>query len=116
MSNTKQVKTQLWVNDTGTDRGQKSRPCLVDYTVNSIGSKSLYHVIKIIDARTQTEYDVEKTLQLNGDMDEAIARSDPKQVAYAKKELGVDLKNGGKKMKAPVPRPKIDDDDDMPLL
>jgi hypothetical protein len=107
---TKKVRTTLWVS-MGSMRGQKSRPVLIVYRVNPMGSKTLYGVESITDARTNEEYDIEGTLSLNGDMDMAIAAADPKQVAFAKKELGVDLKNMPKKKILKKPIQKIETND-----
>jgi len=111
----KQVRMLLHVNPEGAERGQWCRPCVVEYTVNPIGSKSLYKVVKITDKHKGTEYDVTRTLELNcGDMDEMIAKSDPNQVKFAKKELGVDLKTG-KKFKPAVQKP-VETEEDDPFL
>ncbi len=98
----KTVRTQLWVS-LSSDRGQASRPVMIDYSVNPIGSKNLYCIHHISDARTEEKYCVETTIKINGDLDAEIAKADPKQVAFAKKELGVDLKNLPKKK--PVKKP-----------
>jgi hypothetical protein len=106
----KTVRGALWVS-MGNMRGQKSRPVLIGYRVNPIGSKTLYGVESITDARTGEEYDIEGTLSLNGDMDVIIAAADPKQVAFARKELGVDLKNMPKKkiLKKPIQKTETND-------
>ena len=100
----KQVKVQLWTS-LG-EHGQKSRPCHVHYSVNGLGAKTLYHVAFIYDARNGDEYDVDKTLALNDNMDERIAAADPVQVAFAKKELGVDLKKPRKCAPGKPAKPK----------
>ncbi len=101
----KQVRAQIWV-------GQRARPCLIGYTVNPIGSKSLYRVESITDARSKEEYDIENTLSLNGDMDVIIAASDPKMREFSKRELGVDLlaqKTKKKPTKKPIQSTETND-------
>lgn len=107
----KRVRAMLWVpmqTEGGTK--QRSRPVFIDYTVNSVGSKTLYEVQAITDARGGEEYDVESTLPINGDMDVIIAAADPKQLAFAKKELGVDLKNPPKKKPVKKTVHKVEED------
>lgn len=107
----KRVRTLLWVPH-HTDGGvkQKCRPCFIDYVVNSVGSKTLYGVEAITDARGGEEYDVEATLPLNGDMDAIIAAADPKMREFSKRELGVDLKTPPKKKPVKKPVQKVDED------
>jgi hypothetical protein len=101
----------LWVPMDG-DRGQRRRRCSVVYSINSIGSKTLYEIESISDLQDQQAYPVERTLGINPqDMDTIIAAADPKQVAFAKKELGVDLKNMPKKKILKKPIQKIETND-----
>ncbi len=86
----KTVRTQLWVS-LSSDRGQASRPVLIDYSVNPIGSKTLYCIHHISDARTEEKYCVETTIKINGDLDVEIAKANPKMREFSKRELGVDL-------------------------
>jgi hypothetical protein len=106
----KTVRATLWVS-MGSMRGQKSRPVLIGYHVNPMGSKTLYGVEFITDARTDEEYDIEGTLSLNGDMDATIAAADPKQVEFARRELHIDLKNMPKKkiLKKPIQKTETND-------
>lgn len=108
----KRVRTVLWVPfQTEGGMKQKCRPCFIDYTVNSIGSKTLYEVEAITDARTGDSYDPEATLPINGDMDVIIAAADPKQVEFARRELKTDLKNPPKKK--PVKKPVQMSEEDL---
>lgn len=110
----KTARLSLWIS-MSSDRGQRSRPCVVEYQINSIGAPCLYGVVSIIDARTKESYDVDTTLRLNGDMDRMIAAADPKQVEFAKKELGVDLKKPAKKKPLKKPESKNDDTFEFPF-
>lgn len=92
----KQVRATLWVS-MGEMKGQRSRPCFVDYSVLPIGSGHLYQVHHISDARTEEKYCVDTTISLNSDMDVIIAAADPKQREFSKRELGIDLRNQPKK-------------------
>jgi hypothetical protein len=109
----KQVRATLWVS-MGSMRGQKSRPVLIGYHVNPMGSKTLYGVESITDARTDEEYDIEGTLSLNGDMDALIAAADPKMREFAKRELGVTL--GAPTKKKPIKKPIIQSTETNDLL
>ncbi len=109
----KTVRMALWVS-LSYDRGQASRPCFVDYSVLPMGSGKLYQVHHISDARTEEKYCVDTTLSLNGDMDHLIVCACPKQVTFAKRELGFDPKNLPKKK--PVKKPKIQSTETNNLL
>lgn len=92
----KQVRAQIWVS-LSSDRGQASRPVILTYSVNPIGSSSLYKVLSIVDARTEEEYEVESTLSLNACIDAEIAKANPAMREFSKRELGIDLRNQPKK-------------------
>ncbi len=109
----KKVRAQIWISQSS-DRGQLSRPCWIEYEVNPIGSKTLYGIHRIVDARTMVIYDLESTLSINDNMDATIAAADPKQVAFARRELHIDLKNPPKKK--PVKKKPIQSTETNDLL
>jgi hypothetical protein len=107
----KTARLSLWVPlPPPADRGQKNRPCLCEYKVNSLGAKTLYSITSITDAHTKEVYPLEQTLALNEeDLSERIAAASPTQRKFAQKELGVTF--GAKKpvVKKPVVK-KVEDD------
>lgn len=112
----KQVRMPLFISSG--EYGQRSRPCLVQYELAGMHSGSLYKVRHVEDAKTGEEYPVDGdsgVLAMNAGMDEMIAAHDPKQVKFAKKELGVDLKNPKLEKKKTPPKPKHENDDLLDL-
>jgi hypothetical protein len=116
---TKTTTLMLWVNGAGEDRGQRARPCICTYRLAAPLRSVLYELLSAHDKHTGEEYPLEGdmgVLALNGNLDEAIAANDKAQVAFAKKEFGIDLKHPPKRKAMKKPQPKPKEPDDLPPL
>lgn len=109
----KTARLQLWISS-GEDRGQRSRPCICEYTVNPVGSSCLYGITKITDARTGEEYPLTETLSINEPLDERIAAASPTMREFAARELNTVLgakKPAKKVVQKPAAKPTTIDED-----